>query len=379
MRMKKLMILAVAAIALVACSKTFDMHHHGNEGTPIGFGTWTETLTKTHDPNGSVFAENDNFKVYGFKTLTSGSSNVFNGTTVTKGASDWTYAPLRYWDTNASSYTFFAFAPATLTSPTASETSEVYNGTLSATAVFDGKTDVLVAAKKEVTDYTSAVDLYFYHIASLLDLKVRKADNLELSGEDSNNYVKVAITGISLSQIDATGTFTIDSYAANTNKPGKSSGEIWAADGSAAKATYTNASGFTSVALDSGDALDIPTVTGGSYFTAIDRLVVMPQSFRTAFASAATEGNTDQTVTISYDIIVAEGGVSNTSSHTVSFDLKEFDDTPDAANTDTSYIGSWAPGTHYTYVITIGANAITFTADIQSWDASSTGYHYLLN
>ena len=51
MRMKKLMILAVAAIALAACSRTFE--HHAVEPTQIGFKTWGENLTKATRTQGS--------------------------------------------------------------------------------------------------------------------------------------------------------------------------------------------------------------------------------------------------------------------------------------------------------------------------------------
>ena len=58
--MKKLMILAVAAIALAACSKTFNTAN--TEGTAIGFSTWAEHLTKTGPSSvGNTFAVNDAF------------------------------------------------------------------------------------------------------------------------------------------------------------------------------------------------------------------------------------------------------------------------------------------------------------------------------
>ena len=96
----------------------------------------------------------------------------------------------------------------------------------------------------------------------------------------------------------------------------------------------------------------------------------MPQAFR-------TDNVADQTVNITYMIETCEGGNSSTTTVNTSFDLKEFDKAQDYTNTEANYIASWLPGTHYTYIITIGANAITFNATIQEW-ATDTGYHYLL-
>ena len=97
MRMKKLMILAVAAIALVACSKTFDTGVRTNEGKAIGFGTWTEHLTKTGPASvDNAFAVNDNFKVWGEKLVESTHTDVFTGVTVTKTVASpetWNYSP----------------------------------------------------------------------------------------------------------------------------------------------------------------------------------------------------------------------------------------------------------------------------------------------
>lgn len=378
--MKKLLIIAAAGLLAAACAKTYE----AKETTPpaIGFGTWTNTLTKAthHDPTLATFSADDNFSVYGHKTLSSGSSVVFDGTIVSFDGTDWTYSPKRFWDKSATQYVFYAVSPAGLVT-TATQDAGAFTGTLSGTATFDGNTDVLVAAEKTVTTYTSAVDLKFHHIASLLDLKVRKTNDLELAVEDENNYIKVEITSISLSQIDATGTFTINQYTGENKVPGVASGNIWVTDGTAAKATYTNANGYAPVNTLPDD---IPAVSAGSSSDLISKLVVMPQTFRTAFASAATEGNTDQTVTIGYNIKVCESGALTTTACTASFDLKEFDDTGASSgydtNTEDNYIASWQPNKHYVYLITIGANAITFTASIQAWDTTTiNGYHYLTN
>ncbi len=362
MRMNKIIFLAAVAVAVAACSKTYDAKPVSEQ--EIGFKTWNETLTKAHDPSGSSFAENDNFNVYGFKTLSSGNVDVFEGTVVTNGATAWTYAPLRFWDPDATSYTFYAVSPAGLLDGTGASATTA--GVFTSEAItFDGKTDILVANKTNVTTKTSPVTLPFTHIASLLDLKVKKTDDLEYASEDANNYIKVAITSISLTNIDGAGTFTVSAYAEASPYAPTLSSSTWTSSGSTGYTTYTNTSGYTEVTLPD----DINTSTVGAN-DLISKLVVMPQEFR-------TDGSADQTVTIAYTITVADNGNTTATNYTSSFDLKEFDDSDDTANNGT-LVASWAPNTHYTYTITIGANAITFTASINDW-STNTGYHYLIN
>ena len=376
--MKRYIIIAAAALLAVSCAKHYDVSTTSERS--IGFGTWTENLTKAHDPSGTAFGEGDTFNVYGHKTISSASTPVFEGTVVTKGASAWTYAPTRFWDPSASTYTFFAVAPAGLVS-TATQSSGAYTGAITSGNVefLGGDTDkgdikdVLVAAKKEVAqaDFGSDVNLVFYHIASLLDLKVQKHNDLELSGEDSNNYIKVEVTSVSLTNIDGNGTFSISTYGDSDPYAPVLSASTWTANTSAAKKTYNQTSGYETVTLPN----DVNAVSASSPNALISKLVVMPQSFRTA----ETDHSSDQTVNIAYTITTCEGGQTSSTNYTAAFDLKEFDNARDYSNDSDNYIASWAPGTHYTYIITIGANAITFTAQIQTWAEEVSGYHYIIN
>ena len=72
--MKKLIILAAAAIAAVACSRTFDTAPAKEQA--IGFGTWAETLTKATVEN--TFDVNDHIGVFGVKTKSATNTTVFN-------------------------------------------------------------------------------------------------------------------------------------------------------------------------------------------------------------------------------------------------------------------------------------------------------------
>ena len=88
--------------------------------------------------------------------------------------------------------------------------------------------------------------------------------------------------------------------------------------------------------------------------------------------------STGPKVTISYTITTGTGVNAQTTTYTdKAFYFGQFDNADDTDNDDTK-ISKWMPGIHYTYYITINANAITFTASIDNW-GTDTGYYYLCN
>lgn len=346
MRMKKLMIFAVAAIALVACSKEFDTNKSASNGTAIGFNTWAEQLTKARTQGSSTFVSGDDFAVYGYKVL-SGPTNseVFDDVVVsTTNGTTWTYDETRFWDQAATSYTFYAVSPAAI--GTAATVTVQTGAIASASITFAGNdNDILVADEKTVAqaNYGEDVAMQFNHIASLVDFKVKKHTNL-------GNAV-LAITSFGLSNMDNIGTFAVSSYTSTHPDV------VWTATGHTG--AYSNTSGVTSVAT-----LPTDVTTSGDFL--INNLVAMPQTFR-------TDSNI-QTVSIEYTITDES---SNVSTYTASFNLKLFDKTEDEGNNDI-LIGGWEAGKHYTFFITIDAQKIVFTAAITDWTAAADGYNYLV-
>ena len=339
--MKKLMILAVAAIALVACSKTFDTGK--SEGAAIGFNTWAETLTKARTQGSSTFASGDDFAVYGYSLKDAAKTTVFDDVDVNYDGTDWTYSPIRFWDQSKDSYTFYAVSPTAV--GTAATIAPQTGVIASASITFAGNdNDILVADEKTVAkaNYGENVAMVFNHIASLVDFKVKKHSNL--------GSATLAITSFSITNIDNTGTFAVNTYTSTHPDV------VWAA--SAHSGTYTNTSGVTSVAA-------LPTAVGTTGDFLINNLVAMPQTFR-------TDANI-QTVNIAYTIT---DEASNVSTYTATFNLKLFDDVDDTDNEDT-IIGGWVAGKHYTFYITIDAQKIVFTASITDWSTES-GYNYLV-
>ena len=106
----------------------------------------------------------------------------------------------------------------------------------------------------------------------------------------------------------------------------------------------------------------------------INNLVVMPQEF-------ATTG-TRQQIKMTYTITTTDGS-SNTSTNTYSdkiLYLSDFDNIDDKDQGGDTHIGSWEPGKHYIFYITIDANEIKFSAEINDWETTViNGYNYLVN
>lgn len=376
--MKKILILAVAATALVACAKSFDKST--SEGQAIGFGTWTERLTKhtqglSTGDTGFQWNDGNKFTVVGYKTnLDNSKTPIFDNVevTYTESTDSWAYETPRYWDYSATNYVFHALAPSKVPNPAGSgdpvaTASLVVNtgatSAASAAITFAGNdSDILVASETTITNsstphYGQDVNLAFNHIASLVDLKVKKDSQL--------NDAVVDITSVSITTMGNKGTFQIGSYSPAPNV-------TWSTP-SSYTGTYTNTSGVTPVAT-------LPTNISSELDSASDlisKLIVLPQDFNST-------GDNIQKIVISYKITDKNGTPDVTTDDIVStFTDKEiplhlFDKTNDRDNTAT-FVGSFAAGTHYTFILTINATVITFTASVNGWTDEANAYGYLIN
>ena len=392
--MKKLMILAVAAIALVACSKTFDTHP--TEGQAIGFNTWGNVLSKAiSDPRTagtSTFGVGDSFAVYGYKSASddSGKATVFDDDavemTVAGTPGTWKYSPLRFWDKNFDKYTFFAISPSSV-GTAATVDPQTGAVTTSGSISFEGDnvaSDVLVADKKTVLKaaYNSQVELVFNHIAALVDFKVSKAPNL--------HDATVKVTAFSLSNIENEGTFSVSS-AYNGSVYGSTPSGLnpivtWSTGN--ATGSYGPGDGVNSVTLGTGlviaendafthfDGTDNGEPADGKATFIINNLIVKPQEL-TAPTDATDFTETKPKLSITYTITTGSGSSESTTTYTSQLWLSQFDVVNDNAQNDTP-VGSWATGKHYVFYITLDANPIVFGASITDW-TTVNGYQYLVN
>lgn len=369
MRMKKLLILAVAAIALAACSKTYDRTPVAQ--SQIGFNTWTETLTKARTQGSNTFTSGDDFAVYGYKDMSDDSdpNTVFDDVVVsTTDGSTWTYTTPRFWDANFDKYIFYAVSPAAIGT---GGTVDPQTGEITSAAItFAGNdNDILVADKKQVdkgsapyfSNYAT-VPLVFNHVASLVDFKVKKATGL--------HDATVTVSAFALGNIQSAGVLTVSDAYTSTHPV-----VSWS---STATASYVPADGVN--AVDISSPIEIaedtafnpasPATPAASTFL-INNLVVKPQTFDSTADPAVS-----QKITLTYKIAVT--GTADVEYADCVIYLNQFDVEDDDFNSTTTNFAGWEPGKHYTFFITLDAHKIDFSATITDWTAVS-GYNYLCN
>lgn len=371
--MKKTIILVAVAIAALSCSKTYETKNAPVDGTPISLSSWSNTLTKARTAGDDAFASGDKFYVYAY---TSGTATPFEGETVSFDGTDWTYSPVRFWNRNYDYYSFYAVSP----SEDVAE-ADLVNSVTYATGVIVSKSitfagndnDILVADSVKVmkSAYGQEVQLNFRHAAALFDLKVRKGDGLKALDAAGQGAI-VKVQSVALENINATGTFTVASYDASSAVPTIN----WA---STATASYDNTKGVVPVSFDSSNPLTVINFLSDSDTQfLINKLIVMPQTFA---ANA-------QRLKISYTITTGSGATEQVETFAdKTYDLVLFDktdyDTDDDTGTGVDYnagtnVSGWVGGVHYTYIITIDAEAITFDATLTPW-TTDDGYYYILN
>lgn len=369
MRIKHLLILAAVSGMAMSCATNFE--ETPTQGHEIGFGIWSDVLTK--GPK-SDFEVDDEFDVFGFKWNAgpSDQANVFDGVDVKFDGTNWNYSPRRFWDSNFDNYTFFAAYPKDQLATAPVQTGLFVSNSLT----YDGNTEkLLIAQQKNVAkaNYGSPVPLVFKHTASLIDIKVKKHSDIA--------DAKVVVNNIHIGGVKTTGTYTVASYdsehdynpvgatVSGTAGLGWTSTETVNADNAPYVKPTSTVLGY-SVGAGTANAADL-----------ITNLVVMPQLLGSS---------SGPTITINYSIV--SGYVDNEQvEHDVEtitfapaafyiggFDISDPD--PSDKSNDGTKIPAWMPGVHYTYYITINANVITFTASIAGWDNyTNDGHYYLVN
>jgi len=358
----------VAALATIACSRTYDVKPEAQQ--EIGFGTWAETMTKARTAGADSFTNGDTFNVYGYNTNGSGTV-IFTGDEVsTTNGTTWTYSPLRFWDPTASFYFFYAISPSGVSLAATPVATDLAKSGLFASGdiTFSGAdNDILVANQKKVAkaSYSSdPVALVFNHITSKVDFFVKKDATLGSSGANAT----VKITSAQLVDVSSVGSFTVKNYT--DEKPVLDATYGWTPKGTKASypsSAYTTETEVPAATTYSGVTAGTTTGTVANLFGENAYFVLMPQDL-----SSAT-----QKLSIAYTITTGTAPNQATTAYTASIPLMSFVNA-DKTDNDADKIQSWAPGKHYKYTLTIGANAINFSATITSWGDAVTGYHYLL-
>lgn len=178
--MKKLFVIALAAVGMVACVN--DEIAEVPQRNAISFdNAFIDNATRAE----LTAANLQEFNVWGYIDASNQAAPLFEGTTVSKTADDWTYEGARYWAPGLNHY-FQAIAP--LTSAVVAEHA---NGEVSAiNYTVDGESDLIYAAANQVGKATgnNAVAFTFGHLLSKVGFAFENGfaptDGIEISIED---------------------------------------------------------------------------------------------------------------------------------------------------------------------------------------------------
>ncbi len=205
---KSYFLMAAAATMFAACSQSDVLNEVQvqDEAQAIGFSTYAGKVTRAENSTAEEVTKlelhHGSFKVWGYKDTYTGF--VFDNVKVTAdGAGNWTYNPKKYWDKAATSYQFYAAAPADYAwilkpneTSQADDSFELENFsllgrsldevTLQNTFASVDDQDLMIASPCEMdrSKYAtslpaSKVNLKFNHILSRLNVTVNKGSNIK--------------------------------------------------------------------------------------------------------------------------------------------------------------------------------------------------------
>ena len=267
--MKKFLFLGIAATAMFA-SCTKDEMVEMSPQNAIGFETFVDKSTRVTD----VTTDNlTAFWVYGWRST----EQIFNAQEVTANKGACTYSPIQYW-VGGYNYTFEAIAPK---SGDNGVTFNAANGASTIKFVSDSETDLIYATgSKDLTSTTNlteipgAVGLVFNHLLSRVKFSF-------VNGFPANSDVKLTVTDV---KINDAGTTAIYTPSTKTRPAATASGVV----------------NFASTAVAN---------------------ILGEQSAETEHKYLIPADIKDYTV--SFTVVMTQGGVSDTFNHTVTLSTDE--------------------------------------------------------
>lgn len=358
--MKKSLLFVAIGAAFVACAENEVYNEVEQPEILIGFsnaniGKKTKSGEVTNIE--TLQTNNGTMKVWGWKTVTAGTSQVFNNQQVTYNASSsqettkWEYTPLKYWDMEATNYSFYAVSPFT-DKFSIDNTSRIITGsTIEPVQVLADNNGVsqITSSNTTANDYLVAdivskapkgnasdkdVAFTFSHILSKLAVSVKTTTDFNNTG---TNYPQIKLTNLSIKLQGMCPTYT--QKTAGSVNANATEGDTWS--GTAMTETaYTCFSKGGSVTED----LLLSTTA-----TEIASYLVAPT------ATGTTSATYEYKVTVDYDIIYSAD------------EHEHFTATDKTIGTLTSFVQN----TNNTLTITIDPKAIYF--DVETVRERTTG------
>lgn len=371
---KQYFMMAIAATMFAACSQTEVIDEVVDNSTPkaIEFTTYAEGQTRATENSGKDYDWNleDHhklFSVWGYKYVGTTYTSVFSEQLVESNAGGWTYSPIRYWDKAATNYGFYAAAPTglwTMNYETANNLSTGYFTTTSDYALqgnninatelgttlkesfnkFTNDKDLMIADKSTIglTTQTNPVNFNFIHILSRLNVTIKAdASLIDIDNDDTPDNT-VTINSVTVNNLISTGSFDENKVAAGEKI------KRWTTTDATVDYNYTGSNTVETTALYAIQSL------------------VMPQD--ADYKEIKLDGTDAETsaapyITINYTI-TPTGGAGET--FVATYNLAK------AFGITSGNKLSFFEGYQNTLNITIKPTAITFDANVATWDINAS-------
>ncbi len=320
--MKKILLVALAAITLASCAKNEVVEL--NEGNAISFRAWTSNAGRVAPTTTLSIAD---FTVWAY-TATS-NKLYMNAVEVTKDGGAWDYTPHQFWP--AEELHFYAVSPSTKAGLVAAAADKVQVVDFVQELVAGSQTDLLYAVNKDEARKDTAVQVAFDHALSQISFQALNSNNGAAG-------IEVVIEGITVAQVNQKGTFTlpIATVTSATDKVATAEQAAW--DVTAAQLGNFVA-GMAAASQTVGDAAaELTDAAEG-------RLLLLPQTTTAWDPAVRTSG--------SYFLVNC-----TVKDKTSNIYLWAVDATAGGAKqVYIPFAADWAPGKHYIYTFQFGEGA----------------------
>ena len=422
---KHYLFVAAAATMLTACVNLDTLNGVDDyQGTSsIGFSTFTSHQTKaensTEDAKSSLSNFNNNFLVWGYKTInattayvfgkTSGDSPTYPGQLVQYSDPSWTYSPIRGWDKSSSQYKFYAAAPSTagwvwdatnnalalndfvITGTNAVSTVGTENAASEPISV--NSEDLMISTDKTVVpaQYGSPVQLDFNHILSRLNIGVQKGSEVydytvKLNSIKIFNLIKKASFDEDADLTSVTpiyGITTETGYGTTAYTLSHGVEARWTKSSVAAdkftsgEMQYVNADGLE---ITSSEAISSHDPAVASSYQYVFKGLVIPQTVTFAQTKLPTEDGFNETTDLNIDGSNRDGlglpyieidfeiGTTVGTTYTKGDGFKYYYNLADVFNATTTNNFTFCEGWQNTLLITLKPDVIEFTPMVYNWE-----------
>lgn len=377
---KNYFMLALASMMMAACANNDLVDDLVKEEVPqaIGFETFAQKATRATENSKDEYSlysldlkdHHTSFKVWGYKNVQTG--YVFDGKDVSYAEDKWGYTGLVYWDKAATSYEFYAAAPATASLWTLNKNVEATqsddyftissNYTVNAHSIDDlafqnsfsgtsNAVDLMIADKKNVptTDFGDAVQLNFTHILSRLNITVSK----DATMDDQT----VTLKSLTLYNVNNQGTF--DESRASGTTLSNGTNVRWETNNDVT--TYNGSTEKVLKFVSSENPLPPGAVTTPEYML---QSLIMPQT--AAVETVNLDGTSTSLQEPYFTIVYTITDNGNTEQFSASYNLAS------AFKVTGSNILAFNEGWQNTLNINILPSSISFTGSVATWGTGSS-------